>query len=132
MTGGANRFYNAIIDAGELRQTDLIGYFIYYLTVEAGESHATVSKINHCFCDCDLQVPSNTSARIAEHLRGSPPRFVKVNGGYRLHRAYRQEIAQRLGDLRVAFQTSETLRGLEAKFAEGGEKAFLSELISLF
>jgi hypothetical protein len=129
---GASRFYNAIRDVAGLRQSELIAYFVYYLTVEAGASCATPAEINRCFLECDLQPPANTSARLSQYASGSSRRFLKVSGGYRLHRAYREEIARRLGNLPVAFQTSETLRRLETKFTEEHEKAFLAELINCF
>jgi hypothetical protein len=81
MSGATNRFYNDIADAGALRQSDLIDYFVYYLTVEAGESYATTAAVDRCFFDCDLQVPANTSAHLSKHLNGASPKFVKVNGG---------------------------------------------------
>lgn len=132
MTGGANRFYSAIPDASKLRQSDLIDLFVYFLTVEVGASCATPVEINRCFSDCDLQVPANASAHLSKHLNGASPKFVKVDGGYRLQRAYREKLAGRLGDIRSVSQTSEALRKLEAKFVEGNEKSFLTELINCF
>lgn len=128
----ADRFYNAIEDVSDLRASDLIGYFTYYLTVEAADDVATPSAVNKCFQECDLPIPGNTSAHFSRNLRGSPPKFVKVSNGYRLHRSYRDEIAKRLGADRAVVQVSAELRKLEAKLSAGQEKGFLKELIDCF
>lgn len=128
----ADRFYKAIDNASDLRSSDLIGYFTYYLTVEAADAAATPAAVNRCFQECDLPMPANTSAHFSKNLRGTRPKFVKVSNGYRLHRSYRDEIAKNLGADRAVIQVSAELRKLEAKLSVGQEKGFLKELIDCF
>ena len=44
----------------------LVIYFVYYLTIEQGQSAATATAVNRCFSECDLTHPQRTS-------RISPP-----------------------------------------------------------
>ena len=127
-----NRFYSAIPEVGKLRQSDLIGYFAYYLTVEMGEASAAPTSLEECFSACDLPVPGSTSAHLSKNLKGREPKFVKVPGGYRLHRSYRDQLSAQLGELRNNVQTNTTLRKLEDGVRLSSEKEFLSELISCF
>lgn len=132
MTKGANRFINSIDGAADLNATNLIDWFVYYLTVEGTEDVATAATIDRCFRDCDLAPPRNTAASLSKGLKGTPPKFVKVDGGYRLHRMRRDELAKRWGSNRPVSQTSAALRKLDAKLPQGGEKSFLTETIDCF
>jgi hypothetical protein len=132
MSAAINRFYNAIKNAKDLKPTELVGYFAYFLTIESDESIASTSAIDECFRACDLSPPKNTSAYLSKSLSGKNARFVKVPGGYRLQRAYRDEIAETLGASANVVQTSAELRKLESKLPAGAEKGFLKELVDCF
>jgi len=133
MSDAINRFYAGIKDVHALKPTDLVGYFAYFLTVVAGNPVATTAEIDECFRACDLSPPKNTSAYLSKQLSGKPPRFVKAPGGYRLQRAYKEELAGSLDTASsVIMQTSTELRKLEAKVPAGAEKGFLKELIDCF
>lgn len=132
MNAAVNRFYNAIKNARDLKPTDLVGYFAYFLTVESDEAIASTGAIDECFQACDLSPPKNTSAYLSKSLNGKNARFVKVPGGYRLQRGYRDEIAVNLGASAKVMQTSAELRKLESRLPAGAEKGFLKELIDCF
>ena len=132
MKEAVNRFYRSIEDAEHLSQTSLIELFVYFLTVEIAEMAATQRLIDSCFENCELAVPVRTSARLSEGLRTNPPRFIKVEGGYRLERRARDALSSRLGGESIAVETEATLRQLEHKIPEGPTKAFLKETIDCF
>jgi hypothetical protein len=135
MSAGPNRFYNSIENVETLRQRDLIDLFTYYLTVEAGETVATATKINKCFSDCDLPLPVRTSTHLSEGTRSRPVKFVRVSGsenGYKLERNFRENLSKRLGAEKVVAQTSVELRRLEASISTGPKKDFLTETIDCF
>jgi hypothetical protein len=128
MTAATNRFFNSIQDAQAMPTTQLVGYFAYFLTVESDEAVATTAAIDECFRECDLTPLKNTSAYLSKSLKGKSAKFVKVAGGYRLQRAYRDELAKTLGASTSVIQTSAELRKLETKLPSGAEKGFLKEL----
>ncbi|WOH81880.1 hypothetical protein RX327_01280 [Bradyrhizobium sp. BEA-2-5] len=132
MTAAVNRFYNGIKNARDLKPTDLVGYFAYFLTAEEDGAAASTAAIEDCFSACDLTAPGNTSAYLSRSLGGKGAKFVKVPGGYRLQRGYRDEIAASLGASSNIVQTSAELRKLESRFPSGAEKGFLTELINCF
>lgn len=131
MNSGANRFYNSVDGAAGLTANELVSYFVYFLTVELGEGVATTKSVDECFQACDLPRPKNVSAALSKGLGGAQ-KFVKVDGGYRLHRNHRDELAKRLKHIRNDSQTSRELRKLELQFPAGTEKAFLTEAIDCF
>ena len=132
MRGEVDRFYNSIENAADQSQSALVELFVYFLTVEAGQESATAKQVNDCFIACDLATPKNVSARLSEGLKTKPPRYIRVNGGYRLQRHMRKALSKKLGAEKVTAQTSTTLRGLEHKMPAGGAKDFLGETIDCF
>ena len=133
MKEAVNRFYGAIDDAQNLSQSSLVELFVYFVTIELGESAATARLINDCFTHCELKVPGGTSARLWEGLKTRPPRYVKVNDGYRLQRHARDALSEKLGAHSKAVRTEASLRKLEQSVPEGAAaKEFLEETIDCF
>lgn len=132
MTAAVNRFYNSIKDAAGQSQSVLVELFVYFLTVELGQETATPKQVADCFSACDLVVPGNVAARLSEGLKGKPPKYLRVNGGYKLQRHMREALSRKLGAEKVTAQTSATLRSLEHKLPEGADKDFLKEAVDCF
>jgi hypothetical protein len=127
---GADRFYNAIDNAAKLSDRDLLGFFVYYLTVELGEDFATTKGIDDCFRACDLTPPSRTSSYLSEGVAEN--RLIKAERGYKLQRHYREELSKKMGAERVVVQANAELRKLENKVQAGSTKDFLKETIDCF
>jgi hypothetical protein len=132
VTSGVNRFYNLIQIAFPLTDSSFVGFFGYYLTEQMGESKFTATTVAECFKECDLKPPQRIGPWLSEGLSSNPPRYVKVPGGYRLHRSFKESVSAKLGPERVHTQTSVELRSLESKFPDGPTKAFLQETIDCF
>jgi hypothetical protein len=132
VTSEVGRFYNSMFPAFPMSESTLCGYFGYYLTEKLGEEKFTATMIAKCFAGCDLKAPTRIAPWLSEGLKGNPPRYVKVEGGYRLHRSFKAEISSKLGPDRIETNTSIELRSLERKFPDGPAKAFLKETIDCF
>lgn len=130
MSEGASRFYNSIDKAAELTDKELIGLFVYYLTVEKGESSASAKAIDECFVACDLVAPTRTAPALTEGV--GKGLFVKADKGYKLQRHHREALSKRLGAERVVAQTSVELRKLEGRLGSGPSRDFLKETIDCF
>jgi hypothetical protein len=127
------RFYEAIPNREQLSDGELVSYFLYFLTVEQGNSAAGPKALNECFAACDLRIPARTAAYLSEGSKGRSAKYVKASkGAYRLHRSTSNKISESLGTRRVVLQTSADLRALEANFPEGPKKRFLSEAVDCF
>lgn len=132
MSAEVGRFYNSIASAFPMTDASLSGYFGYYLTEQRREPKFTATMIAECFKACDLKPPSRVGPWLSEGLKGDPPRYVKVEGGYRLHRSLKAEISEQLGPPRIETQASIQLRSLEIRFSDGPTKEFLRETIDCF
>lgn len=136
MTIACNRFYSSIDNAAGLSQAELIDFFVYYLTVEAGSPFATAAEIRKCFEECDLHVPSRIPQHLSEGAKAKPPKFLRAGpkhpGAYKLHRHLREALEVRLGAGMAIKATPVALRRLEATLPEGEERKFLSETIDCF
>lgn len=132
MNTAVNRFYNSVENAANQSQSALVELFVYFLTVELAQDAATPKQVADCFSACDLVVPGNVAARLSEGLKGKPPKYIRVKGGYKLQRHMREDLSRKLGAEKVTAQTSATLRGLEHQLPEGADKDFLKEAIECF
>lgn len=132
MTDAVNRFFNSIKNAADESQANLVGLFVYYLTVERGQSSVTPKDVSDCFEACDLATPTGVAARLSEGLKSKPKKFIRSGGGYKLERHMRERLSKKLGAETVTAQTSATLRELEHKLPAGSTKEFLRETIDCF
>ena len=131
MSAGASRFYASIENPEELTPKELVGLFVYYLTVELQEPSATRKSVDTCFTVCDLSPPKRTAAILSEGI--DEEIFVKASeGGYKLHRYYHEELSKRLGAERVVVQANAELRKLEGRMNAGAAKDFLKETVDCF
>jgi len=128
----AHRFYHAIPDTDRKADKEIVPFFVYYLTAEQGADFAAASAISQCFIDCDLTPPTRLAQYLSEGTQSAHQLYVKVPGGYRLHRRKAEELSSLLGVRRVVTQTSAELRALEGQFTDGDTKDFLREAIDCF
>lgn len=132
MTDAVNRFYNSIENVSELKQREVIDYFVYFLTIELGEISATAQKIRECFDACDLPIPARLNTHLSESTKKKPPTLIKKNNGYILERHYREKLSSQLGGEKVILQTSAELRKLETQLHDSDKKEFLKETVDCF
>jgi hypothetical protein len=64
--------FNAIKDAKRLSAADMVGLFVYYLTVDAEERAATPSAVRRRFEECDLTPPARVAAYLSEGVSNNP------------------------------------------------------------
>lgn len=129
MTTAVNRFFNSIEDAASIGDRELVSFFGYYLTEEAGEEAFTARSVDQCFRDVNLTPPRRTAAYLSEGV--TEEHFVKHTKGYRLQRHYRDDLAKRFGGNTSRIQAHPALRKLESRVT-GVEQAFLKETIDCF
>src|SRR5262245_42014782 len=91
------RFYEAIPEGQSQTDTELVSFFLYFVTVEQGKVSATSKEIGECFEQCDLRPPSRLPQLLSEGTKGRTPRYIKSAMGYRLHRTLADRISSQLG-----------------------------------
>jgi hypothetical protein len=131
VSAAASRFYATIENPEQRAPKELVGLFVYFLTVEMQEVSATKRSVDACFAACDLAPPARTASLLSEGVAEGI--YVKVpEGGYKLQRHYREEISKKLGAERIIVQANAELRKLEAKMGAGTARDFLNETIDCF
>jgi len=132
MSEAVNSFYDALPADAKYKQSNLIDLFLYFVTIELGEDAAQPARLKECFANCDLAVPAGLSTRLSEGAKSRPRKYIKKANGYRLERAIKEKLDQKVGEQSVAVKTSSKLRALEARFPDGYTKAFLKETVDCF
>lgn len=113
--------------------SELISYFVYFLTVVQEEEVATAAGIAECFAVLRVPAYSNISAFLSRHsVAGSSKRFIKAKGGYQLARSTQLEIQKTLHSGPAKLETSLLLRSLLPKVSEPLERAYLMEAIDCY
>ncbi len=135
MADSLEAFVLQIPELGEKKPSELIDYFVYYLTVMAGHDGATASQIDGCFDESNLPKYSNTSSyltRNQKRARGKIPKFIRKSKGVRLERNSELELQKTLRAGPARIETSHLLRSLLSKVASPQEQAFLHEAVDCY
>jgi hypothetical protein len=96
MTKSIEKFYSSITNSDNVKDAELVSFFVYYISIICGHEFATVTSVSDCFKKCDLRVPTRIAPYPSEGLISNPQKFIKVNGGYKLQRHYREELSMRI------------------------------------
>lgn len=122
-----------ITDFSSRPPSELIPYFVYFLTVVQGEFAATGAGVTRCFELMRVPPYSNVAAYLSRLAkRGKSQKFLKVKGGYQLTLATQLELQKTLHTGPAKLETSLLLRGLLTKVSSQAEKTFLMEAIDCY
>lgn len=119
----------------EMAPSELIDYFVYFLTVIENSETVQASDIDACFSLSRLEKYSNISSylsRNAKKARGKKPKLLKLKEGYQLERNRQLEIQKTLHDGPAKLETSHLLRALLSKLTDKNEQLFLQEAIECY
>jgi hypothetical protein len=128
----AEAFYEKIPNAVDLTKSELVDFFVFFLTVEDGRPSASIAEINRCFDHCHIPRLARINAYLSESSRGKRPNLISRDGSYVLSRHRRDEIKAIINGGTRKVQVSGDLRKLLAKLPDGQRKDFLSEVILCF
>lgn len=115
--------------------TELIDYFVYFLTVVQGKTSAKTSDIEECFQKTHLPAYPYISQYLSKKSsskKGKTPEFIRDKQGYYLTRFKKEELCKKLGTETVKIETSRTLRELLDKLVVDSERDFLKEAIDCY
>ena len=127
-----NDFVLHVPNLQELQQTELVDYFVYFLTVVSGKPCAKPSEIKECFRTTHLPVYPYIRqylSRKSSNKAGQTPFFIRDYQGYHLTRFKKDELDKKIGDEPVKKETSKALRELLDKLVVDSERDFLKEAI---
>ena len=135
MSDELEAFLHQIPDVDEKKASELIEYFVFYLTEVKDQPHVAPSDVDRCFEDADIPGYSNVSKFLGNHTRKPKhghPKFLKNKGGYKLSRARKNELVTQLDMEPARAHVSTQLRELVPKLTNPQEKAFLQETIDCY
>ena len=130
-----NDFVLRIPNLQELQQTELVDYFLYFLTVISGKPCAKPSEIEECFRETHLPVYPYIHqylSRKSSKKAGQKPFFIRDKQGYHLTRFKKDELDKKIGGEPVKRETSKALHELLDKLAVDSERDFLKEAIDCY
>lgn len=128
-------FLLKIPDYQEMAASELIDYFLYFLTVIENNNAAQASDIDACFSLSRLKKYSNISAylsRNSKKTKGKKTKFLKIKEGYQLERTQQLEIQRNLHEGPAKLETSHLLRSLLGKLTDKNQQLFLQEAIECY
>lgn len=117
------------------KPSELIDYFVYFLTVIGGQEFAKAVDVDKCFDLARLPRYSNSSAYLLSNSTSKNrrnPKFIRTAKGYQLERNKQLELQKSLHEGPAKVETSHLLRGLVSKVKSSQEKTFLQEAIDCY
>lgn len=132
MKAAASSFCGRINDTQKHSDAARIDIFVYFLTEEAGQASVSVKDVEQCFRECHLRVPKPVAPHMSRGLSSKPPKFIKVDGGYRLERHPKERLAALVGAETAVLDIPADLRRLLEELSEGARKEFLRETLACF
>jgi hypothetical protein len=128
-------FLDSIDGFFDLKSSEQIDYFIYYITVEKGQSTTQATAIRDCFLKAKISPYSNISQYLSNNVRRkdkNPPKFLRIKDGYQLHRASRTILDGKITKKKIKTKVSNDLRLLLGHISNPEENEFLKEAINCF
>lgn len=130
-----NAFLAQVPDLKDKTPSELIQYFVYFLTVVKEQDSATGSQVEKCFEIARIRKYSNTSAYLStqsKRKKGKIPLFLKVRSGYQLERTLEAQLSATLQTGPARIQATDALNSLLLQLNDREEKAFLQEAIDCY
>lgn len=128
-------FIDNITDFFDLKSSDQIDYFIYFLTVEKNEPDTQLTLVRECFQSLNLTPYSNISQYLISNIKGkekNTPKFLRTKNGYQLHRNLRIALESNIIKNPVKAKLKKELREILAYVTNPIENEFLNEAINCF
>lgn len=136
MTDSLEVFLTSIPDLDEKSASELIEYFLFYLTDVEGRAAAAPHEIGGCFRAASIAPYSNIPAYLTQKSargKGRRPTVIKVNGGgYRLERQAQEKIRGSLTAGPGKAKGAELLNRLMQRITDPDENRFLAEAIACY
>lgn len=130
-----NTFLDSVEGFFDLKSSEQIDYFVYYITVEKDQSTTQATAIRDCFLKADISPYSNISQYLSNNVRSkdkNPPKFLRIKDGYQLHRALRALLEGKITKKKIKAKVSNDLRLLLGHISNPIENEFLKEAINCF
>jgi uncharacterized protein YcgL (UPF0745 family) len=130
-----NLFLESVKGFFELKPSDQIDVFVYYITIEKELGSTQATALRDCFLKADISPYSNISQYLINNIKckdKNPPKFLRIKDGYQLHRNLRNSIEQTIEKQEFKVKVSRDLRSLLEHVNNSNENEFLKEAIDCY
>ena len=128
-------FAGTIKEFFDLKSTEQVDYFVYFLTVEKNQIITQATAIRQCFFHLDILPYSNIYQYLNQNLKGKasqPPKFIRIKDGYQLHRNLKTSIESTIDKKPLRAKVNKDLRQLLTYIKNQNENEFLKEAIDCY
>lgn len=128
-------FAGTVKDFFDLKSTQQVDYFVYFLTVEKNHITTQATAIRQCFLHLDILPYSNIYQYLNQNLKtkaSQPPKFIRIKDGYQLHRNLRTSIETSVDKKPLKAKVNKDLRQLLTYIKNPNENEFLKEAIDCY
>lgn len=116
----------------DLKSTEQIDYFVYFLTIEKQLATTQATAIRNCFLLVDISPYSNISQYLNNNTKGKnklPPKFLRIKDGFQLHRSLKTSIESSIDKKPLKAKANKDLRLLLTHITNPAQNEFLKEAI---
>lgn len=130
-----NAFIKQVPNWDDKKSTELISYFLYFITILKGNEFATPAQIGICFDQLRINRYSNIPAYLSNNSKSKKskrPLFIKNKNGYQLERLVEADISKSLISSPAKSIATSSLIDLLSQLNDREEKEFLQEAIDCY
>jgi hypothetical protein len=130
-----DKFTSNIKDFFNLKSSDQVDYFLYFLTVECNSGTTQGTPIRECFILSEITPYSNISQYLINNLKPKDkafPKFLRIRDGYQLHRNMKAIVEENIVKKPIKAKVSQDLRQILNHVKSPVENEFLKEAIDCF
>jgi SepF-like predicted cell division protein (DUF552 family) len=132
---GLDQFTSNVKDFFNLKSSDQIDYFLYYLTVVGNSGTIQITPIRDCFVISEITPYSNISQYVTSNLKPKDkayPKFLRIRDGYQLHRNMKAVLEENIIKKPLKAKVSQDLRQILEHIKNHVENEFLKEAVDCF
>lgn len=129
------KFTSSIKGFFDLKPTEQLEYFVYFLTIEKQFATTHATAVRQCFLFADVTPYSNISQYLNQNLKAKPknsPKFLKIKDSFQLHRNYKTFLEVNIDKKPFKTKANKDLRQLLPHITSQTENEFLKEAIDCF
>ena len=129
------KFTSTVKDFFDLKSTDQLDFFVYFLTIEKRLTTTQATAVRQCFLLADVTPYSNISQYLNQNIKAKPkqqPKFLRIKDGFQLHRNHKTLLEISISKKPFKAKVNKDLRELLTHLTNPAENEFLKEAIDCF
>jgi hypothetical protein len=125
-------FTSTVKDFYDLKPTQQLEFFVYFLTVEKQLITTQATAVRQCFLFADVTPYSNISQHLNQNIKAKPkqvPKFLRIKDSFQLHRNFKTFLETSIDKKPLKAKANKDLRKLLTHITNPAQNEFLKEAI---